>query len=82
MRLAFALVPLLLAASAALADPPPQRAPSDAAGTEHHHRQMAPSHQLIPATYPAYHHDAATDGNCYLVFGDLRCDRIAKTAHK
>lgn len=82
MRLAFALVPLLLAASTALADPPPQRAPADAAGTEHHHRQMAPTHQLASATYPTFHHDAATDSNCYYVFGDLHCDRIAKTPHK
>jgi hypothetical protein len=73
----------MLTASSALADPAPRRTSSDATAPEaaHHHR-LGPTHQLTPATYPGYHHDAASDGNCYFVFGDLHCDRIAKAPHK
>lgn len=83
MRLVLAFIPLLLTASAALADPPAQRTPTDttAPAAARHHR-LAPTHQLTQATYPAYHHDAASDGNCYFIFGDLHCDRIARTPHK
>ena len=81
MRLAFILVPLMLSTSAALAEPPQQTRTGAPERDAHHHR-LAPTHQLTPTSYPAYHRDAATDGNCYVVFGDLHCDRIAKTAHK
>ncbi len=81
MRQAFIIVPLLLSVSAALAEPPPQQTSIAAAEPARHHK-LRPTHQLTPTSYPAYHRDAATDGNCYVVFGDLHCDRIAKTAHK
>ena len=82
MRLAFILVPMMLSTSAALAEPPPQQTSAGAPERDAHHHRLAPTHQLTPTSYPAYHRDAATDGNCYVVFGDLHCDRIAKTAHK
>ena len=58
MRLAFILVPLMLSTSAALAEPPPQQTSAGAPERDAHHHRLAPTHQLTPTSYPAYHRDA------------------------
>ncbi len=92
MRLAFALVSslLLLAASTAAAEPQPssqgaaaprgQPAPPGPVAAEFP-APGQPSPSVKRAAYPTPDSGARIDrqseANCYYVFGDLRCDRIA-----
>ncbi len=86
MRLASALVPILLFAASAAVAASPQAGQGSTSGDQAQAGQPQVARKttvpddgaahLTRTIYPSYHNDPDTEAYCYYVSGDLRCDRI------